>query len=216
MAATDVRMAALAEAVWGAAKGKKYFAWVTIGTGYGGYLFLNGLPYRGLHGYAGNFGHNTWDEFNGDYCGCGNKGCVETFVSGPSIAKSGQALYDAGQMPIFDEMPHEEPISTRDVFSAAGKGDPGAISILEEAQRITAISLAGLVNTLDLEMLVIGGGVANGSPEYVASIDQKIRTYLMMDEAKRDLRVVKESLPNSALFGAAADVFIRSGRIGLI
>ncbi|RPJ41218.1 MAG: ROK family protein, partial [Chloroflexi bacterium] len=84
-AATDVRMAVLAEAVWGAARGVHYFAWATIGTGYGGYLFLDGKPYRGFHGYAGNFGHATWDEINGAACGCGKPGCVETFVSGPGL-----------------------------------------------------------------------------------------------------------------------------------
>ena len=78
---------------------------------------------------------------------------------------------------------------------------------------MTAIGIAGLVNTLDLEMIVIGGGVAHASPDYISRIDRKVRDYLMTVEARRDLRVVRESMPNSALFGAAANAFIETGVI---
>ncbi|HSL30222.1 MAG TPA: ROK family protein, partial [Anaerolineales bacterium] len=83
-AATDVRMALLAEVLWGVARGVKHTAWATVGTGYGGYLYLDGKLYGGSHGYAGNFGHTTWDEINGELCGCGKRGCFETFVAGPA------------------------------------------------------------------------------------------------------------------------------------
>jgi glucokinase len=86
---------------------------------------------------------------------------------------------------------------------------------LENAQRLTAISLAGLVNILDLEMIVIGGGVASASPDYVEQISQLIRQYLMTEEAKRDLRVERESFSNAALIGAAGDVFIKRGLLSL-
>jgi glucokinase len=215
MAATDVRMAALAEVVWGAARGIRYFAWATIGTGYGGYLFLDGKFYRGFHGYAGNFGHNTWDEVNGEMCGCGKRGCVETFVSGPGIAYAGLIKAGSGASPLLSHQATISPIDTRAVFQAAEQGDSGALAVLDEAQRLTAISLAGLVNILDLEMIVVGGGVANASPNYIQQLDQRIRQYLMTEEAKRDLKVVRESFANAALVGAAGDVFLRQGILSL-
>jgi predicted NBD/HSP70 family sugar kinase len=76
---------------------------------------------------------------------------------------------------------------------------------------LVSINLGGVVNTLDLEMLILGGGVAKASPDFISRIDKRIRDYLMTDEAKRDLVVTKESFTNSALFGAAADVFLRQG-----
>jgi glucokinase len=211
MAATDVRMAALAEATWGAAKGVNFFAWVTIGTGYGGYLVLDGKLYRGFHGYAGNFGHNTWDEFNGELCGCGKPGCIETFVSGPGIGRGGQQLADSGASQMLAQLCKGKAITSKDVFEAARQGDPGSRAVLDEALRLTAINLASLVNILDLEMLVIGGGVAHAAEDYVDRLGQKVRQYLMTEEAKRDLKVVRESFSNAALVGAGCDVFLRTG-----
>jgi glucokinase len=215
MAATDVRMAGLAEAAWGAARGIKYFAWATIGTGFGGYLFLDGKPYRGFHGYAGNFGHNTWDELNGVLCGCGKPGCIETFVSGPGIARAGQKAFDAGELHLDRESTRETKVTTYDVFTSASNGDQASIEILDECARLTAIHLAGLVNILDLEMIIIGGGVANASNQYFEQIQRKIPLHLMTEEAKRDLKVVPESFSNAALIGAASDVFLRSGILEL-
>lgn len=212
-AATDVRMAVLAEAIWGAARGVRYFAWATIGTGYGGYLFLDGKPYRGFHGYAGNFGHTTWDEKNGVMCGCGKRGCVETFVSGPGIARAGQAAVESGASPLLSALAGAEPVTSKQVFEAAARGDPAAQKILDEAIRLTSINLAGLVNSLDLEMIVVGGGVANAALDYVARINARIREFLMTEEAKRDLQVVRESFSNAALYGAAVDVFLRKNKI---
>jgi glucokinase len=214
-AATDVRMAVLAEAVWGIARGVRYFAWATIGTGYGGYLFLDGRPYRGYHGYAGNFGHATWDEKRGAPCGCGKNGCVETFVSGPGIARAGQTAVDSGASPGLRAFSLEGAVTSKQVFEAAAQGDPAAQAILDEAIRLTAINLGGLVNTLDLEMIVIGGGVSNAASDYVERISARIREFLMTEEAKRDLRVVRESFTNAALYGAAVDVFLRKSRLSL-
>ena len=88
----------------GAWPGRTQFAWATIGTGYGGYLFLDGKLYGGAHGFAGNFGHFTVDEVNGYPCGCGRRGCLETFVTSPAIAHAGQAALDVGQSPGLREL----------------------------------------------------------------------------------------------------------------
>ncbi len=208
-AATDVRMAALAEVVWGAARGSRNFAWCTVGTGYGGYLFLDGKLYDGSHGFAGNFGHMTLDEINGDPCGCGRNGCFESFVSGPAIARAGQRAAENGQSPALRALTVERPVTTRDVFAARAAGDTEAAAIIEQVIRLIAINLGGLVNILDLDIIIMGGGVVNASPDFVNRVDRRIRDFLMTEEAIRDLKVVKETFENSALIGAAADVFLR-------
>ena len=207
----DVRLAALGEAVWGGAKGVKNFAWVTIGTGYGGYFFLDGKLYDGRHAFAGNFGHIPFDEVTGYPCGCGLKGCIETYVSGPAIARTGQAAVDASRSPTLKRLAGKGRVTCESVFQAEAAGDPAAIEIIEQVIRLVAISVAGLVNTLDLDMIVLGGGVTHGSPDFVSRLDRGSRCFLMTEEAKRELVVIKESFPNSTLFGAAANVFMSQG-----
>jgi len=207
-AATDVRMAAQAEALWGVAAGVRNFAWATIGTGYGGYLFLDGKLYGGSHGFAGNFGHSTVDEVNGYPCGCGRRGCLETYVAGPAIARAGQAALEAGQSPALQTLATTGRVTSQIVFQAEALGDPAAQAIIDDVIRRVVIGLGGLVNTLDLDMIVLGGGVVHASPDLIPRIDRRIRQFLMTVEAVRDLRVETESFPNSALYGAAAEVFL--------
>lgn len=208
-AATDVRCAALAELTWGAARGMDYFAWCTVGTGYGGYLVLDGKLYDGFHGFAGPFGHITWDEEHGYPCGCGRKGCVETFVAGPAIARAGQLAASKGHSPRLADWSRSGVITTRQVFQAWREGDPGAVDIIRQVVRLMSINLAGVVTLLDLQAIVLGGGVVQAFPELVELVDQRIRDYLMSEEARRELKVLRESFPNAALVGAAAEVFRR-------
>lgn len=210
-AATDVRMALLAEVLWGAASSANHVAWATVGTGYGGYLYLDGKLYGGTHGYAGNFGHTTWDEIHGSMCGCGKRGCFETYVAGPAIAAAGQRSAEIGDSPLLRQAAEASRVTSADVFWAEAQGDPAAHAIIENVIRLISINLGGVVNTLDLDIIVMGGGVVNACQDFVQRIQHRIRDFLMTDEAKRDLRVVKESFENSALVGAAADVFLRTG-----
>jgi glucokinase len=214
-AATDVRMALVGELVWGAAKGYKNVAWATDGTGYGGYLFLDGKLFDGTHGFAGPFGHITVDEKNGYPCGCGRRGCMETFVSGPAIARAGTRAAESGVSPYLATILKERPITTRDVFAAEAAGDDGAHAVIEEVIRLLSISLSGIVNTLDLDVIIFGGGVTHGSPDFVERVSRRIRDFLMSEEAIRDLKVIPETHENSCLYGAAAEVFVRQGKLQL-
>ena len=211
--ATDVRQAALAEAVWGWGKGERNFAWATVGTGYGGYLFLHGRLYGGAHGFAGNFGHTTWDEINGHACGCGRRGCFETFVAGPAIARAGQAAMEAGESPVLAELEGGDELSARHVFRAIELGDPAAAKIVDDAIRLICINLGGVVNLLDIKLIVMGGGVAKAASWLIPRINREIRAHLMTREAQRDLRVLPESTANAALWGAAAHVYAVDGAL---
>jgi len=206
-AATDTRMAALGEATWGAGRGVDNFAWVTVGAGLGGCLFLDGRLYGGDHGFAGAFGHNTVDELTGQPCGCGRRGCLETFASGLAISRIGQAAVDMGHKTLLRDMAGQGPVTAEMVFRAHREGDPVADQIVAQVERYLAIGLGGLVNTLDISLFIMGGGVMKAGPEFLARIESLTRQHLFSPEARRDLRLVPESLPNSALFGAAASVF---------
>ena len=214
--ATDVRQAALAEALWGAASGVRNFLWVTVGTGYGGYLFLNGRLYGGSHGFAGNFGHTPLDEVDGYMCGCGQRGCVETFVAGPAIARAGQLALAKEQSQLLADLAasNQDEVTAPMVFEAFEAGDKAAQRILERVIFLICQNLGGAVNLLDLDMIVLGGGVCNGSEWFVKRIDQRIRDFLETVEARQDLQVARESFIDSALWGAAADVFAHRGIVG--
>lgn len=211
--ATDVRMALIAEMLWGKGVGYHYVAWMTLGTGYGGYLFLNGQIYGGTHGFAGNLGHSIYDEIHGDLCGCGQKGCYESYVAGPAIASQGQKAADDGKSPMLTKLKKDSGtnVTTMMVFEAARIGDPVSNEILDGVIRKLGISLASMVNLLDLDMIILGGGVWNGAPDFLARVDARVRCFLMTEEAKRDLKIVRESFENSALRGAAANVFLKKG-----
>jgi glucokinase len=209
--ATDVGLAALGELVWGVGRGLRNFCWVTIGTGYGGYLVLDGHLYGGHHGFAGNFGHTPLGLPDGIRCGCGQIGCIETYVAGPAIARFGQAAADSGDSPLLNELAGGARVNAEMVFQAQQARDPAAVAIIDTMIDRVARNLAGVVNLLDLELLVFGGGVVHASPILLPRIAERITGNLMTVEARRDLRVVLESFPNSALFGAAAATFIKAG-----
>ncbi len=216
-AATDVRMALIAELLWGKARGLNYVAWMTLGTGYGGFLFLDGKLYGGYHGFAGNLGHAIYDERGGAECGCGQRGCFESYVAGPAIARQGQTAADEGRSPLLKEMSRAAgtKVTTRMVYDAEGQGDPAAVAIVEEQIRKLGISLSSMVDLLDLEMIVMGGGVLKGAADFLDRVDNRVRGFLMTVEAKRDLKIVRETFDNSALMGAAATVFIKNNILEL-
>jgi len=211
--ATDVFMALLAEVTWGKAKGLNHVAWMTLGTGYGGYLYLDGKMYHGAHGFAGNLGHSIYDERTGELCGCGQKGCFESYVAGPAIASQGQKACAEGQSQVLKELcsGNCEQVTTRMVFEAEQKGNSSAHEIIHGVIRKLGISLSSMVDLLDLEMIVLGGGVWKGSADFVERVDRCVRGFLMTEEAKRDLQIVLESFDNSALKGAGAYVFQEKG-----
>jgi glucokinase len=128
------------------AKGYKHVAWMTLGTGYGG-TFLTGKLYDGAHGFAGNLGHNIYDERTGDLCGCGQKGCFESFVAGPAIASQGQIVVDQGKSKILSDLSKKsgEKITTKMVFQAEALGDQVSKDIIEEVVRKLGISFSSIL-----------------------------------------------------------------------
>ena len=132
-------------------------------------------------------------------------------MAGPALARAGQAAHVAGESPVLASLADDGVVSTRAVFRAIELGDAVATQIVEDAIRLICINLGGMVNLLDIDLIVMGGGVTEAASWFVERVNAKIRAYLMTAEAQRNLRVTRESTPNAALWGAAAHVFSVEG-----
>ena len=163
----DANAAAWAEHAFGAARAWRASFFLTVSTGVGGgYVSEHGL-HRGRHGYAADVGHVTLVP-DGRVCSCGERGCVEAYSSGTSIAdRASEALGRS--------------VSTREAFVLARSGEPAAASVVEEAARALAIVLTTATKVVDPDGLVIGGGVATHEPWFVERVrehlDAALRTY---------------------------------------
>jgi glucokinase len=209
---TDTKLAALGEATWGAGKGHDNFAWVTLGTGFGGSFFLNGKIFEGERGFAGAFGHNTMDDVNGYPCGCGRLGCLETFASGRSLARNAQAAVDMGHVTKIREIANGEKIRAEMVFEAEKMGDETAKRLIEQLVHYTAIGIGQIINILDLNLIIMGGGLIKAGEQFLNRIRAEVKNHLFCQEAAKDLKIITESLPNPALFGAASMVFMHTSK----
>ncbi len=162
----DANAAILGEVTYGAARGHRHAAYITISTGIGGGLYLDGKIYRGSGGFAGEIGHMK--RFGkGRLCGCGGCGCLETWASGEGIARSARELWDEGDPPVG-------PLGTAAVFDLAASGNSLARSIIENAVEDMGTALANLVTLLNPSCLVLGGGVARHRPALVGALQDKI------------------------------------------
>ncbi len=150
--ANDANCFALSEAVDGAAAGAPVVFGVILGTGVGGGLAVHGRVLPGANAIAGEWGHNPLpapqdDERPGPDCYCGGKGCIETFLSGPGLAADHHRATGAAR-------------TGEDVVAAAGAGDPAALATLARYADRLARGLAGVINIVDPDAIVLGGGLS--------------------------------------------------------
>jgi glucokinase len=159
----DANAAAWAEHRFGAARGEDHFVLLTIGTGIGGGLVLDGRLYRGRWGTAGEPGHLAYVP-GGQPCGCGNKGCLEQYVSGSALVRVARerALADQASAARLIELAGGAPqrIQGGHVTQAAREGDQLAVALFDEMGRHLGAALAGLASLLDPSCFVVGGGVS--------------------------------------------------------
>jgi glucokinase len=159
----DANAAALAETLWGAAQGFHYVFYATIGTGIGTGIVFDGSIYHGKTGSAGEGGHVSID-YRGPVCLCGKRGCIEILAAGPAIGARARAKVAAepsrGKI-ILDSVKGDiSSITSQHVGKAFESGDPLAREVLEETVHLLAIWLGNIVDLLDPDVIVVGGGVA--------------------------------------------------------
>jgi glucokinase len=159
----DAKAAALAETRWGAARGYHYVFYATIGTGIGAGMVFDGSIYHGNTGSAGEGGHQSID-YRGPRCHCGKLGCIEILAAGPAIALRARKKFtdDSSRRSAILDLANGDiaAITTEMVGKAYAAGDPLAEEILRETTELLTVWLGNMVDLLDPDVLVVGGGVA--------------------------------------------------------
>ncbi|MFB6896962.1 ROK family protein [Streptomyces hydrogenans] len=200
----DAVAMAAAEHWIGAAKGVANVLCMVVSTGVGGGLVLGGSVHAGTTGNAGHIGHITVDQ-NGPLCPCGALGCVERYASGTAIAA--HAL-ESGWTP-----PAGLPATARDVELSARAGDPRALAAFDRAGRALAAAIAATAALVELDLVVVGGGVSQAGETLFAPLRRHLGSYAVLDFT-RGVPVVPAALAlDAGLIGAAAAGAAASGLI---
>ena len=193
----DVRCAALGELNYGAGKGCENLICITVGTGIGSGLVVNGRLVRGASNAAGEIGHIKLQMNGGPICGCGDTGCLEAFASGPAIVALAEDYIRGGKSTKFRELANGAPITPYIVCEATKAGDPVAQRIFTIVGEYIGIGLASVVNLLNPEKIIIGGGVADAG-EYLFNPLTETLKKRAMKLAGETVKVVHAQLGNTA------------------
>ena len=199
----DATAAALGEHRYGAGRGARHMIYLTISTGVGGGIIIDGELYRGASGAAGELGHVILDP-DGPPCHWCGQGCLESFSSGTNVARRGEERLAAGGAPVLAQLRGPEGGVTAEMMArAAEAGDDDCRAAFAEAGRYLGLALASFVNIFNPDVIVIGGGVTRAGD-------------LFVPHARREMesRAIRESLKYARLEVAALGE--RSGLLGMI
>lgn len=201
----DANAAALGEFYFGAARGVRNFIYITLSTGIGGGIVIDGKIYTGAIGAAGEVGHMTIDD-EGPICNCGNRGCWETLASGTALAREARHRIKEGiRTSILEYAGGDvEKVTAQVIHSAAEQGDSLAKELIARTGYYVGIGLANLINIFNPELIVIGGGLSNIGDMLLepAFKTAGVRAY---KEAFQVVRFASAELGrNSGVLGAAA------------
>lgn len=196
--ANDANAAALGEHRFGAGRGASHMIFVTVSTGIGGGLVLGGKLYTGAWGTAGEIGH-TIVESGGPRCACGREGCLEALASGTAMARDAIQRLTAGEPSQLLELAggHLEEVTAELIGQAAGVGDNLAREVVERAATYLGIGLGNLVNLLNPEVIVVGGGVSRLGEMLLAPTRKAMQAHAF-PFAVEGVRLVQASLGEMA------------------
>jgi glucokinase len=172
----DANCATLGEWWVGAAKGARNVVGLTIGTGIGGGLILDGRLYHGASDVAGELGHATIDA-NGRRCGCGNYGCLEAYASGPAIAERAREALAGGEPSILPGLVGGDlaRLTAAHVYEAGHRGDELAIEVVRDTAKFLGIGVANLLNIFNPEVVVLAGGVTQAGDSLFEPLRAEVR-----------------------------------------
>lgn len=199
----DANTAALAEAKFG--RGGPYcnMAFLTVGTGVGAGLIINGQIYRGRSGMAGELGHMVVNP-GGERCGCGNQGCLEVMSSGTTLERLGRDILE-------EEFGDSSQITGRIVYTAARDGHSGAIAAFQKIGYWLGISVANIINVLDVEAVVVGGGLVGTGELLLEPVRRSAHDHTFARAHRTDVNILASTLGNDAgVIGAGHLALIQS------
>ena len=203
----DANAAGLAEALWGAGRGYRWVFYATLGTGIGTGIILDGRIYHGRTGAAAEGGHMTID-YHGPLCGCGKYGCIEVLASGPAIAARARAglasAGDRGAKLLQLAGGRAEQITAETVATAWLKGDALSSECLSQTFDLVAIWLGNIVDILEPEVMIFGGGVGELASEWFAYIRSKLPAWSINPRCQEIPLLLARYGADSGVPGAAA------------
>lgn len=199
LAANDAGAAAWGEYLAGCGKGVKSMVAMTLGTGVGGGIVLNGRLWSGCNAAAGEMGHMVIHT-GGRPCTCGRRGCLEAYASATALVqRAKEALADAPESLLA-----KGPIDGRAVFAAARAGDETAARVLDEFITDLAEGVTNIINVLQPELLCIGGGLSGAGAQLLDPLRKKVAPMIYSRYSRRNTRLELASLGNAAgIIGAA-------------
>ncbi|MBN2756241.1 MAG: ROK family protein [Bacteroidales bacterium] len=200
----DANAAAMGEMIYGSAKGMKNFIVITLGTGLGSGFVVNGKLVYGNDGFAGELGHVIIDV-NGRKCGCGRKGCLETYVSATGIKNTVIELLDNKNSESILNQIDRNKLDSKDIFMAAKEGDKLALEAFDFTAKILALQLANSVAITSPEAIFLFGGLAL-SGDYILKPTKKYFEENLLEIFKDKVKLELSGLmgKNAAVLGAAA------------
>jgi glucokinase len=207
----DANAAAFGEKWLGAANNVDSMCMLTLGTGVGGGIVLDGKIWHGMTGMAGEFGHINVEP-DGPPCGCGSRGCIEQLASATAIKRMAIEAVATGRAPELGRALKEEPeFSAKVVYQMAVQGDPPAQEIFAKVGRALGIVIADLVNIFNLPMYVVGGGVASAweafSPTLLAEVEGRSFVYKATAPLPNQPPTARKTLITRALLGSDAGLY---------
>jgi glucokinase len=200
----DANCAVLGECWMGAARGARHVIGITIGTGIGGGIVVNGRLYHGASDCAGEIGHTTV-EVNGRRCKCGNYGCLEAYASGPAIAGRAVEAIEAGQPSRLPEYVDGEldRITAQTVYQAAHDGDELAEEVVSDTAKFLGAGIANMINIFNPEIVVVFGGVTYAGERLFAPLRREVAKRAFKPAVAVCRIVAAELIGTAGVYGAA-------------
>lgn len=204
-AGNDANVAALAEYVYGSMKGYNSGVMITLGTGIGGGIVIDGKLITGSNGVGAEIGH-TMVSTNYYDCNCGNNGCFETFCSATAIIKYAQKLLQEGRNTIIRDMCKNtlENITAKMIFDAYKENDQVAVEIINRFKKYLAMGIGNIVNFIDPAVISIGGGVSNASDIILDGLSEEVKKHLPLKQTKIGDIVIAKFKNDAGIIGASA------------
>ena len=213
---SDANAAALAEYEVGLGKelGLESMCMLTLGTGVGNGIILDGKLWHGSTGMGGEAGHMTVNP-EGALCGCGNHGCLEACASATAIVSAAERMINSGRAPGLSRIKEKESaLSAQSIAEAARQGDGDAQRIYADCGRSLGISLAGLINILNLPLYVIGGGVANSWDLFASTMFEELEHRSYVYSLTAPGRVAAKGMPGGGTKVLPAKLGSEAGLLG--
>jgi len=211
--ANDVQAATTGELRYGAGRDFRDFIYLNVGTGIAAGLVFDGRLCRGAANLSGEFGHTTVDR-DGWPCPCGQKGCLEEIVSGPGIVAQARRKLQKYPDSLMRRSIESGELTASRVFALADRGDEAAKQVMSESAEYLGDGIVNLVNLLNPEAVILGGGVFTDAESFIKLLEQHVRAHAI-GEAVRSLRSFETSrleVDKAGLIGAAALVFARENK----